>query len=102
LESTGISGIRFYQPGATIAEHVDLAATNVISVLMNIDQDIKEPWPFKMRNHKGEVTDLHLKPGQMVVYESATCAHYRDTPLVGNYYANTFLRFKPKGWVWDN
>ena len=39
LESTGISGIRFYQPGATIAEHVDLAATNVISVLMNIDQD---------------------------------------------------------------
>ena len=38
LEPTGLSGIRFYQPGATIAEHVDMANTNVISALINIDQ----------------------------------------------------------------
>jgi hypothetical protein len=37
----GLSGIRFYQPGATIAEHVDMATSNVISALINIDQQVR-------------------------------------------------------------
>jgi hypothetical protein len=41
LEPTGLSGIRFYQPGATIAEHVDMADLNVVSALINIDQMVR-------------------------------------------------------------
>lgn len=100
LESTGISGIRTYLPGATIQEHVDMATTNVVSALINLDQDVKEPWPFEMRDHSGKLHALHMRPGEVVMYESAKCAHRRSRPLPpGGYYTNLFLRFKPKGWT---
>ena len=100
LESTGISGIRTYLPGTTIAEHVDMATTNVISALINVDQDVSEPWPFEMRDHSGKLHSLHMKPGEVVIYESATCAHQRSQPLpAGGHYTNLFMRFKPKGWT---
>lgn len=99
LESTGISGIRTYLPSATIAEHVDMATTNVISALINVDQDVSEPWPFEMKDHAGKLHSLHMKPGEVVIYESATCAHQRSRPLPsGGHYTNLFMRFKPKGW----
>ena len=71
LESTGLSGIRTYQNGATIAEHVDLANTNVISALINIDQDVEEPWPFEIRDHQGILHAMHMKPGDVIIYESS-------------------------------
>ena len=102
LESTGISGIRTYLPGATIAEHVDMATTNVISALINVDQEVAEPWPFEMKDHAGKLHSLHMKPGEVVIYESATCAHQRSRPLpAGGHYTNLFMRFKPKGWTFN-
>jgi prolyl 4-hydroxylase len=71
LESTGLSGIRSYQNGATIAEHVDLAESNVISCLINVDQDVEEPWPFEIRDHTGQMHPIHMKPGDAIIYESS-------------------------------
>ena len=35
----------------------------------------------------------------MVLFESSTVIHGRPTPLPGEYYANTFLYYKPtRGW----
>lgn len=102
LESTGISGIRTYLPGATIAEHVDMATTNVISALINVDQNVSGLWPFEMKDHAGKLHSLHMKPGEVVIYESATCAHQRSHPLPsGGHYTNLFMRFKPKGWTFS-
>lgn len=43
---------------------------------------------FLVRWRLSQVT---MKPGDMVLYEGASCAHGRPAPLVGRYMANTFL-----------
>lgn len=68
-------------------------------VLCNFQVD--QPWPFEMRDHSGRMHVLDMQPGDIIIYESATCAHRRSKPLKGNYYANTFMRFRPKGWTWE-
>ncbi len=78
-----------------------MATTNVISALINVDQDVSQPWPFEMRDHTGTMRPLHMKPGEVVMYESATCAHRRSVPLQGSFYTNLFMRFKPKGWTYS-
>ena len=45
--------------------------------------------------HKGEKVSLSLKPGQMVLYESATIPHGRQFPFDGEYYDNLFVHFSP-------
>lgn len=60
-----------------------------------------EPWPFEMRDHSGRLNTLDMKPGEAVIYESSTCSHLRRHPLKGVFYANTFMRFRPRGWTWS-
>lgn len=62
LEPTGLSGIRFYQPGATIAEHVDMADLNVVSALINIDQMVRlmPSLHARMRVHHATRVSLRL------------------------------------------
>ena len=77
-----------------VQEHVDMATTNVISALINIDQarsytqthtsllpsplvlthnnipqkneqDVTEPWPLEMADLGGKIHPLNLKPGEV-------------------------------------
>ena len=56
---------------STLIAHVDQIRTHVISVIMNIGQDVEEDWPLFIMNNKGEENMINLAPGQMVFYESA-------------------------------
>ena len=39
-----------------------------------------------------------MKPGDVILYESAKCYHGRPIPLEGTEYANIFLHYKPLKW----
>lgn len=54
-----------------------------------------------MADHSGNVHTLNLQPGELVMYESAVCAHARPRPLQGSHYTNLFMRFRPKGWTFS-
>ena len=43
----------------------------IISVLLNIGQKVKRPWPFLVLNHRSKINKIYLRPGQMVFYEGS-------------------------------
>ena len=94
LEPTSVYGIRRYYRGTTLAVHRDRAVL-VISAILNIAQDVEEPWPLVIE----ENTRTHrcfLQPGEMLLYEGARLPHGRPDPLVGKHYSNVFVHYQPK------
>jgi hypothetical protein len=106
LVPTSFYGIRVYTRGNILRNHVDRASTHVISVIFNVDQECDEDndWPLEIYDHDGNAHQIFLKPGEMALYESATCVHGRPTPLNGRYFANAFIHYKPQDrtiWPYD-
>lgn len=96
LAPSSVYGIRVYQRNAMLHPHVD--RTNlVLSAIVNIDQEVDEPWPLEIYNHQGIAHNVTLNPGEMLLYESASCIHGRPFPLQGRFYANAFLHFEAIG-----
>ncbi|MEE9415818.1 MAG: 2OG-Fe(II) oxygenase [Acidimicrobiales bacterium] len=95
LELTAAYGIRTYRRGQVLRRHVDRFETHVISSVVHIDNESDEPWPLHIEDHDGKVHEVCLKPGQILLYESAVCAHSRPTPFAGEHYGSLFLHFKP-------
>lgn len=95
LEPTALYGIRIYTNGSWLANHIDTRSTHVISTIINVDQEVDEDWPLEIFDHAGEAHHILMKPGDMVLYESATCVHGRPTSFKGRYFANVFTHFKP-------
>ena len=94
LKPTSLYGIRIYHHGAILATHADRLPL-VSSCIINVDQDVNEPWPIEVYDHDGKAHNVTLKPGEMVLYESHTVLHGRPTPLNGSFYANIFVHFEP-------
>ena len=63
--------------------------------MFQIDQKVDQNWPLTMVDHRGKRLKIYLKPGQMVLYESAKLPHGRQFPLNGDFYDNLFIHFKP-------
>ena len=63
--------------------------------LFQIDQKVDEDWPLTILDQDDNVHLVTLKPGEMVLYESATLPHGRPFPLNGEYFDNFFVHFKP-------
>jgi prolyl 4-hydroxylase len=82
-----------------LEEHVDRIQTHAVSAILQIDQEIDEPWGLTLLDHKGVTHWVYLLPGEMVYYESAKCLHGRPRPFVGKSFANVFVHYKPsEGW----
>ena len=64
---------------------------------VNVDQDVDEDWPLEVYGHDGKATNVSMKPGDMVLYESHSVIHGRPFPLKGKFYANIFVHFEPIG-----
>jgi len=94
LEPTAMYGVRAYTRGAWLKNHVDMRGTHIISAIVNIDQDVDEPWPLEIRDHAGQLHNITMVPGDIIMYEGATCEHGRQYPLNGRWLANTFIHFK--------
>ena len=69
----------------------------VTSAIINVDQDVDEPWPLEVYGHDGMATNVTMEPGDMVLYESHSVVHGRPFPLNGKFYANVFVHFEPIG-----
>ena len=99
LEPTDIYGMRVYQDGATLLQHVDREDTHALSLIINVDQaGVRRPWPVVIRNFtSGEDAHVTLEPGELLYYESAKCMHGRQIPLEGEFYVNLFAHYRPEG-----
>lgn len=69
----------------------------VSSAIINVAQDVDEPWPIEVYGHDGKATNVTMEPGDMVLYESHSVLHGRPFPLKGRFYANIFVHFEPVG-----
>lgn len=94
LKPTSLYGIRMYGNDAILASHLDRLPL-VSSAIMQIDQDVDEPWPIEVVGHDGKAYNVTLAPGEVALYESSTIIHGRPYPLRGKFFANIFIHFIP-------
>eukprot|EP00546_Thalassionema_frauenfeldii_P021639 CAMPEP_0178903282 /NCGR_PEP_ID=MMETSP0786-20121207/5073_1 /TAXON_ID=186022 /ORGANISM="Thalassionema frauenfeldii, Strain CCMP 1798" /LENGTH=418 /DNA_ID=CAMNT_0020574641 /DNA_START=18 /DNA_END=1271 /DNA_ORIENTATION=- len=96
LSPCSIWGIRLYHNNSILTTHVDRNPL-VTSAIINVDQDVDEPWPLEVWGHDGVPYNITMEPGDMVLYESHSVLHGRPFPMNGRYFANIFVHFEPLG-----
>eukprot|EP00558_Chaetoceros_sp_UNC1202_P011579 CAMPEP_0197240252 /NCGR_PEP_ID=MMETSP1429-20130617/6576_1 /TAXON_ID=49237 /ORGANISM="Chaetoceros sp., Strain UNC1202" /LENGTH=407 /DNA_ID=CAMNT_0042699851 /DNA_START=1 /DNA_END=1224 /DNA_ORIENTATION=+ len=94
LVPSSLYGIRVYKENAVLNCHVDRLPL-ISSAIINVAQDVDEPWPLEVIGHDGKAKNITMEPGDMVLYESHSVVHGRPFPLKGRYYANVFIHFEP-------
>jgi prolyl 4-hydroxylase len=121
LELTSIYGVRKYTNESVLRMHVDTANTHVVSAIINVDQEVNTPttreenrkegdgdddgggddkdWPLVILDHNGVEHSLIMRPGDLLLYESAKLLHGRPTPLRATSYSNIFIHYMPHDWV---
>jgi len=59
----------------------------VSSVIINVDQDVDEPWPLEVYGRDGKAVNITMEPGELILYESHTLIHGRPFAFNGSYFA---------------
>jgi prolyl 4-hydroxylase len=95
LVATAAYGIRVYQRGSFLYNHVDQTETHVISSTICVDHRLDSPWPLYIEDLDGNPHQVNLDPGEILFYEGACLRHGRPYPLDGDYYASIFLHYRP-------
>ena len=95
LVGSSMYGIRVYKRGNILLPHVDRLPL-VCSAIINVAQDVEEPWPLEVYDRNGMAVNITMDPGDMVLYESHSLIHGRPFPLKGEYFANIFIHFEPR------
>jgi hypothetical protein len=77
--------------------HKDIAQTHVISCIYHIasSEDAKA-WPIVIEDYVGNTNAIVLKPGDLVLYESAKNCHGRPYAFDGSWYTSVFVHYYPK------
>ena len=57
-----------------LAPHVDRNPL-ISSAIINVDQDVDEPWPLEVIGHDGKAYNITMEPGDLVLYESHSILH---------------------------
>ena len=65
LQPTSLYGIRVYTEGAILSPHVDRLPL-VSSCIVNVAQDVDEPWPLEVIDRQGNAVNVTMEPGDMV------------------------------------
>jgi prolyl 4-hydroxylase len=74
LRPSSLYGIRVYTSGAVLSPHVDRVPL-VSSAIVNVAQDVDEPWPIEVYDRSGNAVNITMEPGDMVLYESGSLVH---------------------------
>lgn len=101
LRKAACYGIRVYQPGSYLYNHVDRAQTHAVSSTICVDHRLNGPWPLYIEDHDGKAHEVSVEPGEMVFFEGAKLKHGRPYALDGEYYANIFVHYTPLDWKLD-
>eukprot|EP00472_Partenskyella_glossopodia_P005502 CAMPEP_0197523972 /NCGR_PEP_ID=MMETSP1318-20131121/8772_1 /TAXON_ID=552666 /ORGANISM="Partenskyella glossopodia, Strain RCC365" /LENGTH=380 /DNA_ID=CAMNT_0043076807 /DNA_START=132 /DNA_END=1274 /DNA_ORIENTATION=+ len=99
LVQTDMYGMRVYKNNTFLENHVDRIATHVVSAIMHIADSSDHEWPLNIFDHEGNEHNVTIAPGEMVLYESATCRHGRPSKFQGDYYVNAFAHYRPVDWI---
>ena len=67
----------------------------LFNFFFQIDQKVDREWPLTFIDHKKKKIKIYLKPGEMLLYESAKNWHGRQFPLEGDFFDNVFIHFTP-------
>jgi prolyl 4-hydroxylase len=95
LVESACYGIRIYQRGTFLYNHVDHTQTHIISSTICVDHRLSSPWPLYVEDVAGNGHQIDMDPGEMVFYEGARLRHGRAYPLQGDYYASIFVHYRP-------
>lgn len=99
LEWTATYGLRVYRRGTLLENHVDRITTHAVSAIINVAQKVDVDWPLYIEDLAGRPHNVTMKPGDMVMYESAKLVHGRPYKFAGDYFTNIFVHYRPaKGW----
>ena len=74
VNPVSLYGIRIYKEGSILTPHVDRTPL-ISSVILNVAQDVDEPWPLEVIGHDGIARNITMEPGDMVLYESHSVIH---------------------------
>jgi prolyl 4-hydroxylase len=96
LATSACYGIRCYQRGVYLHNHVD-RAPHVFSATVCVEHALDSPWPLHIEDVDGNASQVHMEPGEFVFYEGMRLAHGRPYPLDGEFYAGVFIHFYPAG-----
>lgn len=98
LVPSAAHGLRVYRPGNVLKWHVDRLQTHIVSTIVHVDRDSDEPWPLWIEDIHGTIHHVDVKPGEMILYESAKLPHARPIPFTGRFYTSLFVHYRPVNW----
>jgi hypothetical protein len=102
LEPTSLYGIRRYTRGSILNMHVDFMKSHSIAAIVNVAQELEQDWMLEIVDHSGNLHEISMKPGDVLMYESAKTLHGRPKPLEGLHYSNFFVHCRPADpGLWD-
>lgn len=81
--------------------HADNPSSHALSAIINVDQKVEEDWPLIILDHDGVEHTVIMKPGDILLYESAKLLHGRPEPLRGDHYDNIFVHYRPNDWDYE-
>jgi prolyl 4-hydroxylase len=93
VRPTYVYGVRVYHRFATVRPHRDRLRTHILGTIINLDQKARRKWPLRIHDHYYRDHQVFLRPGEMLLYESARLLHSRLTPFQGQHFANIFCHF---------
>ncbi len=95
LTESACYGIRVYQRGTYLLNHVDRTDTHIISSTICVDHRLTKPWPLYIEDVDGNPHQVDMEPGEFLFYEGARLRHGRPYPLEGDYHAGMFVHYRP-------
>eukprot|EP00930_Biecheleria_cincta_P032949 TRINITY_DN22816_c0_g1_i2.p1 TRINITY_DN22816_c0_g1~~TRINITY_DN22816_c0_g1_i2.p1 ORF type:complete len:433 (-),score=81.79 TRINITY_DN22816_c0_g1_i2:31-1299(-) len=97
LELASILGIRVYQSGSEVQEHVDALERTVTVALPIMAAGTAIGWHLNLSPHPKHWRPMALGAGQLLMYEGSWLPHSRRVPLKAGILAMLFVEYRPVG-----
>ena len=78
--------------------HADRYQDRIVGGIINVYQSGGPEWPLQIFDHFFRTVKITLKPGEMLMYESASLIHGRPTFLEMEAFANYLIHYISKDW----
>ncbi|TRY80418.1 hypothetical protein TCAL_04809 [Tigriopus californicus] len=81
-----VSGMRRYLNDSFLSTHIDNTGVYDMGIVMQLGQDLDEPWPLILHDSDGSRMDVYLEEGEMVLFEKTRVPHGRNKRMRGRYF----------------
>ncbi|MDC0361576.1 hypothetical protein OAN12_00850 [Halioglobus sp.] len=98
LRPAAAYGIRCYQRGSYLHEHIDQIGTHVVSSTICVGHALDSPWPLCIEDSEGKSHEIDMAAGDILFFEGAHFRHGRPFALDGAWFANLYLHYTPLDW----